>query len=100
MSQQLLRDFDGRDNRQTLIYLLEHLGDGVSPADGCKRRRELLRWAAAQTKIIGGPVKVHPQTVGMVHETYMDLVGMTGICGLDINVVAKELERRVRRIQR
>jgi hypothetical protein len=92
--------FDGLDNRRELYRLLDRLSVGVSPAEGCRRRREFFaRCCRALAAKTGQKVEVAPGTVGLVGETYFDVVSLCVMPGyLDIEQVTKALERTVKEL--
>jgi hypothetical protein len=96
LARKSLKAFEGRDNRQMMREMLERLGKGVPESVGNKRRIALLRWAAALSNVAGHPMKVHPKTIGSVRETYIDLLALVNMGGVNVVTIAVELERRVR----
>lgn len=90
--------FDGLDNRRDLMGLLHKLGEGVSPAEGCQRRREFAAWCVrAAAGASGQSLQLSADTVGTAGEIYFLLVSLCVFPGwLSIEEITRRLERLVR----
>lgn len=93
--------FDGLDNRRSLWGMLERLGDGVSWEQGYARRREVLQWCSQQCKgPFGKPVNVTDDGMVTTSDAYWILVGMATCYELDLDMVARKIDRWLSKLGR
>jgi hypothetical protein len=93
---QSLRQFDGLDNRKTLLDLMQRLGQGVGEEQACARRGAVIQLLLRRH---GHPMAGQAQASPMTQEeAYMALAAMSGVLGADVAKLACDLERQLRRM--